>query len=114
MSKCMHFISAIFLTAMSFCQPGCGTSTTVVSEKKYSPVPVGHVEVLYQEPKRSYDVVALVHAGRTWGMSGKKDVASLKEQAAQVGADAVLITSVHGVTLTQYDNAEGKAIKWRN
>lgn len=86
-------------------------STTVVGHT-YPAVPVDSVKVLYQEPKRPYEVLAFVQSNKSWEMSSSADVADLRKKAAKVGADALIVTSVHGVTMTEWDSASGKAIKW--
>ena len=89
---------------------GCVGSTTVVGHK-YPAVPVGSVQLLYQEPKRPYEVIAFV--GRLRRVEHiSADIAGLQEEAAQVGADAVIVTSAKDMTLWEYSKASGKAIKW--
>jgi len=100
----------ILMTASLMIFAGC-ESTTVVGHT-YPAVPIGSVQVLYQEPKRPYEVLAFVQSNKSWEMSSAADVADLRKKAAKVGADALLVTSAHGVTMTEWDAALGKAIKW--
>ena len=88
------------------------TSTQVVTDQKYPPVAVGSVQVLYQEPQRPYETIAFMHrlSGIEHPVTG--DVATLREDAAQLGADAVIVTNTHGMSFYQYAEASVKAIKW--
>jgi cellobiose phosphorylase len=49
----------LMLAATSFVS-AC-TSTQIVTEHKYPPVPVESVQVLYQEPQRPYETIAFMH-----------------------------------------------------
>ena len=107
--KTIKYVSAAIAVATVPCLYGCG-STTVVGHK-YPAVPVGSVQVLYQEPKRPYEVIAFV--GRLSGVEHiGADIAGLQKEAAQVGADAVIVTSAKDMTMWEYAKANGKAIKW--
>jgi hypothetical protein len=88
------------------------TSTQVVTDHKYPPVAVGSVQVLYQEPQRPYETIAFMHrlSGIEHPVTG--DVATLREDAARMGADAVIVTNTHGMSFYQYAEASVKAIKW--
>ena len=103
-------LTAILIGALLSVLAAC-ESTTVVGHT-YPAVPVSSVEVLYQEPKRPYEVLAFVQSNKSWEMSGSADVADLRKKAAKVGADALIVTSMHGVTMTEWDSASCKAIKW--
>jgi hypothetical protein len=102
----IRFLICVCLLILGGCE-----STTVVG-RTYPAVPIDSVQVLYQEPKRPYEVLAFVQSNKSWEMSSAADVADLRKKAARVGADALLVTSVHGVTMTEWDAALGKAIKW--
>lgn len=88
---------------------GCG-STAVVGHT-YPAVSTGSVEVLYQEPKRPYKVIAFVSELHGVEHPGA-DITSLREKAARLGADAVIITSAQDISVWEYAKAAGKAIKW--
>jgi len=103
-------LTAILIGTLLSVLAGC-ESTTVVGHT-YPAVPVSSVKVLYQEPKRPYEVLAFVQSNKSWEMSSSADVADLQKKAGKVGADALIVTSVHGVTMTEWDSASGKAIKW--
>jgi hypothetical protein len=81
--KAIHLI-AILVLLLSFSILLCGCGSTTVVGHKYPAVPVGSVQVLYQEPKRPYEVIAFV--GRLSGVEHiSADIAGLQKEAAQVG-----------------------------
>jgi hypothetical protein len=91
---------------------GC-SSTIPVSANRYPAVPVGSVQVLFQEPTRPYEVIALV------GTEGNltpfvADINGLRVAAAKVGADAVIVTEAKNQTFNSMrPSASGKAIRFR-
>jgi hypothetical protein len=94
---------------------GCA-STHYVASSKYPPKPVESVATLFQEPSRPYEVIAFVEAKTvTIFDTPEKMMLQVRQQAAAVGADAVIFNStgkwsgmmgVPGV-------AAGRAIKWK-
>ncbi len=93
---------------------GCNTTVTQVGNK-YPPVPVEHVAVLYQEPEKPYEVIGLVsHTGDFLGSSVSSVTSECVRLAAQLGADAVVITSTANYTWTSNPKASGKAIKYKS
>jgi hypothetical protein len=108
--KNTHRILAVLAAAMSIMINGCG-STIPVSSHHYPAVSVDSVQMLYQEPKRPYEVIALV--GTEGGLRPfVADIGGLRKQAAQVGADAVIVTDAKNTGMFNAPNASGKAIKW--
>lgn len=104
---------ATFTVATLLVLSGC-SSVTPVGHGAYSPVPVEHVQVLYQEPQRPYEVIALVsHGGGSRFATIHSVVGNCRELAASYGADAVLITSTYDQTLGSAAQASGKALKWK-
>src|SRR5437870_1694772 len=53
--------SSIIPIALALALMGCYGATRQVSEHRYPPTALGSVQVLYQEPKRSYEVLAFVN-----------------------------------------------------
>jgi hypothetical protein len=88
---------------------GCASSNVVkVGSSSYQPVPVSHVEVLYKEPSRPYDVIALIkHEAGSFG-SSEEEIQKARELAAEAGADALLISSVEDDTFFDYAQQKGK------
>lgn len=94
---------------------GCA-STHYVGSTKYAPTSPDTVETLFQEPTRQYEVIAFVEA-KTVTIFDKPEglMKQCREQAAKVGADAVIFSStgkwsgMPGVPGT----AAGRAIKWK-
>jgi hypothetical protein len=92
---------------------GC-SSVTPVSNSAHPAVSVEHVQVLYQEPARPYEVISLVsHEGGTRFATVPGMVQKCRELAAKAGADAVIITSTYGQTFSTAAKAAGKAIRWK-
>jgi hypothetical protein len=100
--------------ALAFALVGCYASTNQVSEHRYPPTTVNSVEILYQEPKRPYEVLAFVNHRDTVTLSLKAQINALRKQAAELGANAVIITQAQGLMFgsLQGVNAAGKAIRW--
>jgi hypothetical protein len=93
---------------------GCASSNIVkVSSSTYQPVAVSHVEVLYKEPKRPYEVIALLKHEAGWIGSSEGEIEKARELAAKAGADALLISSAENDTFFDYAQAKGKAIRWK-
>jgi hypothetical protein len=73
---------------------GCGSygSKTRLTDTVYAPVPAAIVKVLFEKPDRPYEVIGVVSAdGGTWTTPGQL-YKKLQKCAADLGADAVLIT----------------------
>jgi hypothetical protein len=108
--KTTYIILAVLVAPISMLITGCG-STIPVSAHHYPAVSVDSVQMLYQEPKRPYEVIALVGTG-----GGVRpfvaDIGGLRKEAAQVGADAVIVTNATNTGMFNKPSASGKAIKW--
>jgi hypothetical protein len=86
-----------------------------VSTHHYPAVPVSSVHVIYQEPTKPYEVIALVSHQNSLGLPISWEIAAVREQAAKLGADAVLIIDAkQHIPLITGENvkATGNAIKW--
>jgi hypothetical protein len=106
--------NSIIPIALALAMMGCYGATHQVSEHRYPPTALGSVQVLYQEPKRSYEVLAFVNHRDTVTLSLSNCIAALRKQAAELGADAVVITQAQPLMFgsLQGVNAAGKAIRW--
>jgi hypothetical protein len=92
---------------------GC-SSVTPTSQSTHPAVSMAHVEVLYQEPARPYEVISLVsHEGFTRFATIPGMIQKCRELAANAGADAVIITSTYSQTISTAAKAAGKAIRWK-
>ena len=107
--------SPILLTAVSLACGACRSTMMQVSTHHYPAVPVSSVQMLYQEPTKPYEVIALVSHMNSLGLPISWEIAAVREEAAKLGADAVLIIDakqhipfVTGENVT----ATGNAIKW--
>ena len=86
-----------------------------VSTHRYPAVPVSSVQMLYQEPTKPYEVIALVSHMNSLGFPIGWEIAAVREKAAKLGADAVLIIDAkqHIPFITGENvKATGNAIKW--
>lgn len=105
----LSLLMPVILAALSAC-----SSVTPVGPTKYPAVAVERVEVLYQEPQRPYNVVALLSHEAASRFSSVQDVVhKCRELAAEAGADAVLITSTYDQSGTAAARASAKAIRWK-
>ncbi len=107
-----HTMLFVLIGAIIVSLSAC-SSVTPMGTAKYSAVAAEHVEVLYQDPKRPYEIIALLsHETATRFSSVQDAVQSCRELAAEAGADAVIITSTFDQTFNTAAKASGKAIKW--
>ena len=105
-------LSAILLLSLALAS-GC-SSITPVSQTTHAAVLSDQVEVLYQEPQMSYEVVALIsHEAATRFATVPSVIKKCRELAAQAGADALIVTSTYDQTFNTAAKASGKAIKWK-
>jgi hypothetical protein len=110
----MRIQKPIITIALALALTGCYGATHQVSEHRYPPSAVSSVQVLYQEPNRPYEVLAFVNHRDTVTLSLTNCINALRKQAAELGADAVVITQAQGLMFgsLQGVNAAGKAIRW--
>jgi argininosuccinate synthase len=86
-----------------------------VSVHRYPAVPVSSVQILYQEPTKPYEVIALVSHMNSLGLPISREIAAVREEAAKLGADAVLIIDAkQRIPFITGENVTttGNAIKW--
>ncbi len=108
------------VVALSLALMGCASDVAnrYYGQEKYPAKATSEVEVLYSAPSRPYLVIAdLQGRGET--------VSDLQEQAAQIGADAVLVAKLGGFAsrhtnwagedpyADSYSHIVGTAIKYR-
>jgi hypothetical protein len=77
-------IQKSIIAALALVLMGCYGSTHQVSEHRYPPTAVSSVQVLYQEPKRPYEVLAFVNHRDTVTLSLKVQINALRKQAAEL------------------------------
>src|SRR5258705_8885841 len=106
MKQCMLCFVSLLMSACS--------SVTLLIQTQYPAVAPEHVEVLYQEPKRPYEVIAMLsHEAATRFATVPSVIQDCRELAAEAGADAVIITSTYDQTFSTAARASGKAIRWK-
>lgn len=120
LDACLRSIPASFFCGRAFILlvAGC-TSVTPVSETKYPKTDPAKVEVLYEMPQRPHEVIGLIAYSGGHGIFAddtKHLIQHCKEEAAQLGADAVIIGGVFqgGVFAPERrSSVSAKAIKWK-
>ncbi len=82
-------LSAIMILA------GCATGTRVVTGNQHQPVPVEAVQ-LYQTPPTQYEIIGMVNSTARGKRQHRMDVAvrKLKQQAAKMGANGIIMNPV--------------------
>jgi hypothetical protein len=101
----------IVMAAALLCS--CASSTTPVG-RQYAAVNPTDVRVIYQEPHRPYEVIALLSRTRSILTSVQETTKDVREEAARNGADAVLITDAFpGYFGRAGTEVHGKAIRWQ-
>lgn len=101
-----------------------GCTTTIIPVGNYDHVgrndqirevvPVEHVEVLYKEPARSYESLALMTVDSVTIFATIPGVIQkCRKKAAMLGADAFIVTSAHEALLGKPATVSGQAIKWK-
>ncbi|HUD47583.1 MAG TPA: hypothetical protein VMR33_12180 [Candidatus Baltobacteraceae bacterium] len=109
----MNKLALLIVVSVALC--GCNT-VTQVSDKKYPPVSPDKVEILFEQPTRPHEVIALVNYSGGRGLMGedsKQLIKICKESAAQVGADAVIVDNLQLSGIGRRSAIAGKAIKWK-
>jgi len=89
----MKRIYIIFIAI--FLLSSCASGSYVLTGQKRDPINSSLVK-LYTSPPKKYDVIALINASSNsgWTQQGDMDyaVSELKEQAAKLGANGILLT----------------------
>ena len=82
---------------------GCASGSTIVTGAKRPPIDPNQVK-LYLQPPSNYEVIGIVNASSDagWTEQGSQDYAvqELKNQAAKLGANGVLLTTTGEKTST--------------
>lgn len=93
----------LFLLSLLFILAGCASGSVIVVGAKRDPVSVDQVR-LYLDPPKEFEVIGLVMASSDagWTEQGSMDYAvdELKQQAAMIGANGVLLVSTGEKTTT--------------
>jgi hypothetical protein len=91
---------------------GCGTSSVIVS-KSYNSKNPNEVQVLFEPPSMPYEKLALInsHGVLAGSFGGNTTVAinKMKQEAAKVGADAVILSNGVSQSQVSYMNTNGTA-----
>lgn len=92
---------------------GCSASVVMVGPAGPK-ANVNDVEVLYQEPERKNQTIAMInHMAQTRLSSLDSVLYTCKEEAAKVGADALVVRSMKGAwTGMGGASVEARAVRW--
>ncbi len=90
----MYVLSLVFSTLLLF---GCASGTALVTGTKRTATNAEEV-VIYTEPPEDYEIIGIVTASSDsgWTEQGSLDyaVAELKNQAAKIGANGIILQDV--------------------
>ena len=93
----MSQLKTFAILAITLLLVGCASGSTILTGEKRAPIDPAQVK-LDLDPPSNYETIALVEAasGSGWSEQDSQDYAveELKKQAAQVGANGVLLTAV--------------------
>jgi len=94
---------------------GCSSITTTPTGQSTSgAVSTEQVEVLYQQPQRPYEVIALVSSDAATIFSAVPgEIEKCRQAAAKVGADALIVTATFDPSLGRPAKVSGQAIRWK-
>ena len=108
-------ITWVLLTAFSLACGACRSTMMQVSTHHYPAVPVSSVQILYKEPTKPYEVIALVSHMNSLGFPISWEIAAVREKAAKLGANAVLMIDAkqrYPFLTGENVTATGNAIRW--
>jgi len=90
-----NIICLLAIVTLTGCELASGTA--IVTGEKRSPVVAESVQLILEPPKTSYEVVGIVSASSESGWTEQESldyaIAELKNQAAKIGANAILFGS---------------------
>ena len=89
----MLFRSLMLLMGFIFVGVGCATSEATRTGKAYPPTDPRNIEVLFEKPERKYEVIGYISGEGPKVVSQEDVFESMKEEAAKLGADAILMRS---------------------
>lgn len=85
-----------------------------MGDKKYPPVAVESVMILFQPPTREYDQIGLVSALGGLFTSDGDMFKKMQKEAAQLGADAIIVRSGDAHGPYEYPKTNAIVIKYKN
>lgn len=120
----IQLCSLIFIFALSGCASQLSGSSHVSISEGYPPTGISDITILLEAPTEEYIVIALVEShGLALTDAKKKERAMLaiKEEAASIGANAVILTSSSMKTVRNFEGdsageeniLNGKAIRYK-
>lgn len=109
----VSFKSFFVAVAMIAFLSGCSASVVMVGPEGPR-ANVNDVEVLYQEPERKNQTIAMInHMAQTRFSSLDSVLYTCREEAAKVGADALIVRGMKGAwTGMGGASVEARAVRW--
>jgi len=108
MMNAVKFLSLLTLPVVLF---GCSTGSHVVTGQQLPEIEVDQVTVFEEAPAFDYDVIGTVRASSDGGFSEdsrkEKAVEELKEQAAKIGANGVILEDVSQLSFRRLGTGVG-------
>jgi hypothetical protein len=95
----------------------CGcvlTGSKPVPGKTFAPTQSANVEVFFELPTRSFDVIGFIDASRSIAGSDERSLRKFKEAAAKLGADGIIVEAMPKTPFVGLVvQGRAKAIKWK-
>lgn len=100
----LHRIAPVLLTLATLALVACASGSAIITGTTRPPIPQEKVKLYLQPPTSTFEVIALVSASSDagWTEQGSVNyaVAELKNQAAKLGANGLLLVSTGKKTTT--------------
>ncbi len=107
------FLYILISVLLAGCTTGAATRVTSIS---YTPTEASSLQVFFEKPSRPYTVIGFVSAQGDAYVKEAAVFKKLKEEAAKIGADALLmrhdVTEEQDASGYQMKRGTGLALKW--
>jgi hypothetical protein len=104
------FIFVLLVVAITGCVMSDVRKVPGVNYDKTDPK---NVELLYQMPKRDFEVIGFVSMTAGAGVHQPRVEQEFRDQAAKLGADAVIIDALPAPGSINAVEGKGRAIRWK-
>ncbi|NRB43105.1 MAG: hypothetical protein HRU20_32335 [Pseudomonadales bacterium] len=122
--KKIKLSSILLISVLSGCVGQLSDSSHVSISEEYPPTNISEISILLEAPAEEFIVIGLVEShgiGLTETKEKERSMQALKEEAASIGANAVIITSSSMETLRGFEGEpageenvlKGKAIRYK-
>jgi len=104
-TKSASIMKIIFVSLIALTLAACATGSAIVVNEQRAPIDPGQVK-LYLAPPANYEVIGVVKASSVMGMTDQQSqdyaVEELKNQAAKIGANGVLLGATDQNSTTRF------------